>query len=859
RPEWAVACLAVLAAGAIVMPLSEQVTGEELERAVADSGCRWVLTARAHLKSVAALDRAAELQVVLLGDDGAGAGGDDEEGLRARGWRELLAEPPDGGLPAQVGPDDPAALLYTSGTTGAPKGVLLSHGNIAGNIRGLIAEPLAGPDDRVLMPLPLHHAYPLTVGLLAPLTVGAAVVLPAGVTGPQVIRALNEARVTVMIGVPRLYVGLMQGVEARVDGGGRLARLAFDRLLGASIWLRRRLGRRVGRALFRPLHRRLGPDLRLLASGGARLDPELAWKLEGLGYEVLTGYGLTETSPILTFNPPGRAKLESAGLPVPGVELRILPVEEAPEGQGEVLARGPNVFRGYWNNREATEEAFAEGGWFRTGDLGSVDGDGYLHIGGRSKEVIVLAGGENIYPEDVERIYGESPLVREIGVLEHDGRLVALIVPEEEAVRERDGGSGRARELLRGEIGRLSRRVPSHARLGDLALTREPLPRTQIGKLRRHELPAIYAQEKSGRGRPEPEPARTAEDEALLASHPAGAVFAWLKERYGDHPLTLDTSPQFDLGLDSFEWMSLAMELDERFGVRLSDEQLTEAATLRDLLRAVNESAGARPTEERAERGAELSPEQERWLTPPGPLVTLLQRALFGLNRAVMRGAFRLRVQGLDRLPAEGPLLLTPNHASYLDPFAIAAALPWRQLRRTYWAGWTGLLFRGPLTRAFSRATQVVPVDPERGLSSTLAYGRAVLERGRALTWFPEGGRSATGELQPFLPGVGLLLDRTGAPAVPVWIEGSHDALPPDRLLPRLRPVRVVFGAPVTARELVGRADGEEADEARIAERLRDVVAGLGGRVDGGRGGGGEKASAAAASQPRNSQPSGSG
>jgi long-chain acyl-CoA synthetase len=194
-----------------------------------------------------------------------------------------------------------------------------------------------------------------------------------------------------------------------------------------------------------------------------------------------------------------------------------------------------------------------------------------------------------------------------------------------------------------------------------------------------------------------------------------------------------------------------------------------------------------------------------------------------------MRGLFRLRVDGLEHLPREGPYLLAPNHASYLDPPALAACLPLARLRQVCWAGWTGVMFRGPLTRLLSRIARVVPVDPERGLTSTLGIGRAVLDRDFALAWFPEGQRSKDGSLQPFLPGVGWLIEKTQAPTVPVFIEGTHDALPPGRRRPRLAPVRVRFGPVIPARELL---EGDEVQEphARAAERLRAAVAGLGGQ-----------------------------
>jgi long-chain acyl-CoA synthetase len=806
-----VALLGIVRSGALAMPLNEQMGEHELERVLEHSDCRALVTTAQLATRTPAFDRVKQL--ILLDDEVP----PDFERADARPWPVLLGEEPDR-LP-ELTPDQPTVLLYTSGTTGTPKGVPLTHANLCANLRALEAADLARPDDRVLLPLPLHHAYPLTVGLLAPLAIGAAVVLPAGITGPQIMHALQDQRCTIMIAVPRLYEAMLAGIQRQIGGAPRPIGAALRGLLDLAVWVRRRLGRRIGKRLFFPLHRRIGPALRLLASGGARLDPEVAWRLEGLGWEVLTGYGLTETAPILTFNPPGRARIESVGLPVEGVELRFGPAEDAAPGHGEILAKGPNVFSGYWDNPEATAEAFTDDGFFRTGDLGHVDDAGYLYIVGRSKELIILSGGENVFPEEVEAVYGAAEQAREVAVLEHDNRLVGLFVPDPEAQRAKSPEE--LRQHFRREIERLSRQLPSYARIGDLAITTQPLPRTQIGKLRRHELPEIFVQEKSGAGRPEPEAAVTGADRALLETPPADRIWPWLEQRFEGHTLTLNTSPHLDLGLDSFDWMSLTMEFEERFGVRLSEDAVARISSLRDLLEEARQAAETAP-----EELGRLTPEQERWLQPRGPAERALARTLLVVNRWLMRVLFRVRAEGLEHLPKGGPYLMTPNHESYLDPFAICAVLPWSQLRELYWAGWVGLLFRGPLTRLFSRVFRVLPVDPERGLTSTLALGRAVLERGHPLIWFPEGQRSTDGRLHAFLPGVGLLLERTGVPAVPVWIEGTYEAWPPGQRLPRPHPVTIRIGAPLTLADLA--PDEDEGDRhRRIAERLREKVAQL--------------------------------
>ncbi|WGF87648.1 AMP-binding protein [Marinivivus vitaminiproducens] len=814
RPEWVAVLLGIVAAGGVAMPLNHGLGADELERLVEASGLTRLFTTKEHLKSIAALGEKASFPVFRLDvDEGEG----NAEGLAWRSWTALAGE--DAGDLPPVEPDAPAALLYTSGTTGTPKGALLTHGNLARNVDAVVAAELATADDRAVLPLPMHHAYPLTVGLLVPLALGATIILPAGVTGQQVSRALVEEKATILFGVPRLYIALVAAMDSQLAQRG-IAGRALRRVWDLSTELRRRFGWLAGPVLMKPLRARLGPELRMMVSGGSRLDPDLARRLEGLGYVVLTGYGLSETSPILTFNRPGRARLESTGEPVPDVELRIA----KPEGDaadGEVQARGPSVFGGYWKNAEATKATFTEDGWFKTGDLGRIDADGYLQIVGRSKELIVLSGGKNVQPEDVEAAFTGSSLIKEAATYEDDGKLGLLVVPDAQAARGHEADALDA--LIRKEVGERSQRLPSYERPSEVLVTRETLPRTQIGKLRRHEIGPIVDAARSGERRAPPSPARTAEDEALLQTEPAGPVFGWLQERFQGQPLTLDSGLQVDLGLDSFDWMSLTLELEERFQVRLSEEQVGEVQTIRDLLQAANEAPAATEANE-------LSEEKRRWLDPRGPVLTALAFIAYALDWLIMRLVFRLKVEGQEHLPAEGPFLLTPNHVSYLDPPVLAAALPTHIVRRVVWAGWTGVMFNTAPMRLVSRICRVVPVDAERGVTTTLLYGRAVVERGEVLVWFPEGQRSPKGDLLRFLPGVGLLMLREKVPAVPVLITGAHEALPPDRSWPRFTKITVRFGPPQEADALAALADGgsDDREEAKVATGLRSKVEALG-------------------------------
>jgi long-chain acyl-CoA synthetase len=822
--EWVVACLAVISAGAVVVPLDAQLGDHALGHALADSGARHVFTTTDQVGRLENAD--AGLRVILLDigeDDG-------------RSWRCLLTDE-DVDLPP-VDPGDDAALFYTSGTTGAAKGVPLSHSNLVFQIESLLGADLVSEEDRVLLPLPLHHVYPFVMGMLTPLAAGLPIIMPQSLTGPQLVRALGEGEATLIVGVPRLYGVLYSGIEDRVRSGGRLAAALFEGGVGLCVGLRRLTGLDAGRLALRPLRKRFGPRLRVLASGGAALDPDLAAKLEGLGWRVAVGYGLTETAPLLTLNPPDGRKLGSVGRPVSGVEIRLDPTS-VPEGEdrtgtsrreGEILARGPNVFSGYRNRPEETNKVFDEDGWFRTGDLGYFDDDGYLYITGRASTLIVTSGGKNVQPEAVEGGYLESPAIREIGVLQKDGRLVAVIVPEMEEIRHHSDIRGAIREAV--EEG--SKRLPSYQRISDYAISREGLEYTRLGKLRRHVLEERYerarrggeSQDETAVGPVAPEEISDA-DRALLEDPAAMSVWKLLAERYSDMRLAPETSPQLDLDIDSLGWVNLTLEIGEKTGVELDEAAIERIDSVRGLLREVASGAGA-PTHHGSlfESPEEVIDEQQRrWLKPLDPTRAAAARGMFFLNRMMMRGLFRLRVEGIENLPDEGPFIIAPNHVSYLDAFAVAATLDHDVLRRTYWAGWTGAAFGNPLTRFVSRLGQVVPVDPGHAGLSSLAFGAAVLGRKQNLVWFAEGERSPTGSLQSFKPGVGMLLDHYPVPVVPAFIRGTYEAMPRGSFLHRLEKLTVTFGEPV---DPVGLDEGSRSQE-QIVAVLHERVAELGG------------------------------
>ncbi|MGW8369029.1 MAG: AMP-binding protein, partial [Gammaproteobacteria bacterium] len=745
-------------------------------------------------------------------------------------WHEVKSEAASIARP-EFAPDDPVVLFYTSGTTGPPKGVPLTQRNVSFQLHAVIDAGLVDADDRVMQPLPPHHVYPLIVGTLAPLALGITVVIPEAMLGPQIVAALRAENVSFIVGVPRLYEALVAAIESRVTSQKGLAGIYLRTALGFSTWLRRRTGWRFGKALLFPLHKRLAPKLKVLASGGAALDPVIALKIESFGWQVASGYGLTETSPLLTINPPGNGRLASVGRPVPGIELRIdtnvAGTDDSADGrdasEGEILAHGDGVFTGYLNH-ERDAESFTADGWFRTADLGRLDQEGYLYITGRRNTLLVTSAGKNIQPDELEQRYAEHELIDEIGLLMDDRQLAAVVVP---AMSKLIKYNVSAENGVRMALSQAGRDLASYKRVSRHVLSRDPLPRTRLGKIQRHKLAALYSslkanpEHKAPRSMPTPIEEMSAADQQRLQNSRAAAVWTLLSERYPEHGLTLDSSVQMDLGIDSLGWLELGAEIGQRAGTALDEEQIAAIETVRDLLDAVAAGGGGIASSETpiANPDAYLNDDQRRWLTPLSPVSRGLANSLYAVHRALIRSAFSLEVEGLENIPMDRQWIIAPNHASFLDPSIIAAALPKEALEKTYWAGWTGYAFRNFLFRGISRLAQVVPIDPERAATSSLAFAAAVLDRGKDLVLFPEGERSATGELLALKPGVGLLTSHfKRVVIVPAWIKGSLEAWPRDRRLPRLTKISVVFGQCLEPQSIIANSSEDGAASAITAE-----------------------------------------
>lgn len=767
RPEWIASAYAVWAAGLALVPIDHASTAPEVAYVLDDCApaAVWCSSAtRPVLEGALALSRH---QPRLLAIEEAAAG--------------PLPRPE----AIRVDEHQLAAIVYTSGTTGDPKGVMLTFGNLLANVTAVCDEGYYTPEARVLLLLPLHHVLPLAGCLMAPLYGGGTVVFAPSLAGEELVATMRRHQVTTLVGVPRLYELLGRAFQSRIQSS-LLARGLFA--LAARL-----RSRRFSRFVFGSAHRRLGGRLQHLISGGAALDPQVARIFDTLGFLVCEGYGMTECSPMISFPRLRGAdlRLGSCGQVLRGCEVKV--------DNGEILARGPNLMRGYYGRHEETS-AVLDDGWIRTGDLGRLDEDGYLYVTGRAKEILILPSGKNVNPAPIEAALAARAGIREAGVFLDGDTLHAVVVADPERLSD-SRGAGALDWLRRDVLAPYNAEVAPYRRVARATLATQELPRTRLGKLKRHLLPAIAAAHAPQRSEPTP----------VEAGSPALARIAAHLGRQGGRAVTAESRLDADLGLDSLGRVELAAFLEQAFGVSVPEARLAGLETVGELAAFVTR---AEPSGESAgSTWAEiLRPAQ----APALPSSGLWHRAIVYVSRIGVRLYFRTRARGQDRLPA-GPCILAPNHQSFFDGLFVTAHLRPRTALSTLFYAKAKHVDRRWLQYLASRCNVVV-ASADEGFRRSLQALAAALSRGQNVMIFPEGTRSIDGALGAFKESYAILARELGVPVVPVVIDGAHRALPAGRWLPRLLSrVSVTYLEPLRPR----------ADEALEAfnQRVRDAIA----------------------------------
>lgn len=786
-PFWPVAFFSVVSIQGVAVPIDAQLSPESIKEIIAHARCRWILTeekfgvALGHILTGLMSCRA----IFMDGEDWPTGGYESTLGYERR----------------HFGDHKLAALFYTSGTTQTHKAVMLTHRNLLANFDSVKEVGILKESDILVSILPLHHTYPFMVTCVAPLFIGATVCYVSTVVQNELFSCIRDNRVTIFVGVPQLFALIERSVTDRIKKFGMFAGWTAQRVMDACLGLSKLTGRNIGKVIFKGLHQTLGKDLAYLVTGGAKIEPAVARSFARWGFRVIEGYGLTETSPVVTFNPGREDKFDTIGVPVPGVVVDI--VDRNEEGIGEIAVCGDNVMLGYYRLPALTRSVLSSKG-FLTGDMGFIDRQGFLHIEGRRDELIVLSSGKKINPEEIEAHYLKNPFIKEICVFSAsgshgDGQLVAVVVPDEDYLRQKKQVSIGFK--MRWELEGASQKLPPYQRIKGFVLSKESLPRTRLGKLVRYKITKMYTDGVFKQDERGPEA-----DEKKELTHFEEIALAYISKII-KKTVRLEDHLELDLGLDSLGRIELLSSLQDVVSVGIDDQLALELFQARSVGELIVKAREGLP--ENAFEGLLKKEDTVFWeqvlKEDPSPAqkaqlklrFNFFERMVAVLEILLVRGIFKLfygaRIEGKENIPGQGPFVITPNHVTYFDPFFVIATFPIKIVLQMYFVGF-GDIFRHPLIAWGMKFHRLVPIDSSLNLADTLRSCRYILANKKVLVYFPEGQRSIDGSLKEFRKGIGILGKESGCPALPVYLEGAYQAWPRTRAYPKLTRVRVKIG-----------------------------------------------------------------
>jgi len=765
-PEWCIAYLGINFTGATAVPMDAQYTDRELNNLVPFAEVQTLLVSESLSANAdwAALGVENILRV---------------EGEPGEDHMMSLPDAPTDFEGKELPQDQVASLIFTSGTTGDPKCAMLTAGNYTSNARAVLEEMDLSGKDNLLCILPLHHCYAFIGTFIAPLVLGGTSTFETTLQGPAILEAMQEKDVTVMVGVPQLYVAFERRIFEKVADKSPLAQKIFKLLFNTSRFFRKNFGIRIGKYLLGSVRKPFGSKFRFFASGGAKLDKEVNQNLDDLGLMVFEGYGLTETSPIISFVPLIHPIPGSVGNPIKNVEVKIKDPDE--NGVGEITVRGPNVMKGYYKNPEATA-AMIRDGWLHTGDLGFIDDKGMITITGRAKEVIVLASGKNIYPEEVEKEYAKSPVISELcvfGAETADGRttgLSAIVVPDFDEIKRRD--TTRVKFEVKFDIEDIGQKLPSYMRLTSFKLVTQPLPRTRLSKLKRNLVRSMSFTELE-EGEEAARPELTADEKRLLDKPMSARLLGRLRRITGhDGSIVPSDSLELDLGLDSLGRMELLAILNQEFDTEVPEEEAAGMLTVGQVLERLPSGEDMGGDEFSWSSIVRMNPEPvfEKRYSLTRPIFHVLIHPIRLFFRALFITFVRFDLVGTEKLPPDSRFILAPSHQSLMDAQLFYITVPVKLLARMSFFALEEY-FRFPGATALTKFFRIIPSGTEATMLSSMQYAFRSLELEGGLCVFPEGHRSPDGEIKKGKIGVGVLSCESGAPIYPARFEGGMATL----------------------------------------------------------------------------------
>lgn len=831
-PEWVIAYHAIILAGGCTVPIDPNLPGDEIHEIVRVTEPRVIFCSLNFLPFMQ--DMKGEFpcirDIILLDQQTA-----PDAAIKTFSQCVALGSPETDAFQKSFSPDHPVAVLFTSGTTGKAKGAVLTMKNfsIIGPV-GAQRMHLTAEHTMVAV-LPLYHVFGFAGCIIAPLCIGMNIVFVPEIKGPLILQALNDKKVTALPAVPKMLSLFYDNIGRTVRQKGIIVRIVFQILKCISFILGPFLGMGFRARLFSTVHKGFGGHLTKIISGGAALEKRCFNGFRLMGFNIVEGYGLTETFGPITLCPITRPRLGSVGPVLP--ENEVLIAHPDASGVGEVLLRGACVFNGYYKNEAATSAVFDSDGWFHSGDLGRLDKKGFLYLCGRSKDVIVLESGKNVYPDELEDFYCTSGAIEEVGIfglqVKEKEIVAAVIVPSAEIRKKYP--LEKAQDIIHNELIRMNSNRPTYKKITDSVVSYSPLPRTSTKKIKKHELKTIYnALKKSPHTSLSSSVKLSAVEEKMMTTKEfktiADCIFTLLKNK--PDKLTPKTNLETDCGIDSLKFIEIISSLEECFGISIPEEMLSNIITLADLHALIMQNAketGDDVTDKRLsfrQRIATAAGIKLDLSDNNGLLLNAGSRLATGLTKML----WNVTVRRHSALPENKPLLFISNHQSYIDVVWILSSLPGQIRKKTYTIGKNELL-RTPLLAPVLKRCNFVPIQREGDMVEVMKKCIAVIRNNKNLIIFPEGTRTLDGTIQGFKSGIGLLILETNVTVIPIKIKGSFELWGRDRL-PKLFRTKiqptVTFGAPVTYQELIDKElISPHADEDEITAQIRRIIENL--------------------------------
>lgn len=770
REGWIYAAYAVWENKGIVVPVDATCTSHDLAYIIKDSTPVQIWTSKKKYDLVmqGLKESGLEVNVLLI---------DDYETADVSNQQLAVGEYVD---------DDVALICYTSGTTGSPKGVMLTFGNMMANVNSVSKEVnIFSSKIRAMILLPLHHVLPLMGCLICPIWNGGGVAICPSLTAPDIMSTLQDANVGIMIGVPRLWQLLVNGIMKKIDSN------VVTRSL---YWLCSKIqSRKLSSTIFSAVHKKMG-YVKFLVSGGAPLDKEVAFVLKTLGFDLLEGYGMTETAPIITFTRPGCLIPGCAGQPMPSVEVKFV--------DGELCARGSNVMKGYYNRPEETAAIIDEDGFIHTGDLGYMDEEGHVFITGRKKEILVTTGGKNINPVEIEfKLERNNDLIKECAVTLNGENLTAIIVPQEEIARDM---TEEELEILMKEkvIQPYNQDIAPYKKIVAVYIYKGDLPRTKMEKLQRFKLQSIIDSGLHKAARQDDFVEPTFEEYQIIKEY-------LLEEKKLEQVRPTDNI-ETDLGCDSLDKIGLQGFIEHSFGMKITADEISRFKSVQELAEHVSdfktriEAAQTDWKQLLTENGNTVDIPHMWWT---GPVIAHSFKAYLKLYCG-------FTAHGLENLPKQGPYIIAPNHQSFMDGLIVTGFMDNKSIRNSYFYAKSQHVKQG-WKKYLASHHNIIIMDMST-LQDSIPQLSQVLKTGHNLIIFPEGTRTKTGRVGKFKKTFAILSKELDVPVVPVRIDGAFEAMPKGAKFLKRHHIDITYLPPISP------SKDDSYDE--FAEKIRKAI-----------------------------------